>query len=109
MTRSWIFLFVAGLLEIVWAVLLPRTEGFTKLVPTIVTLVPMGISFFFLSMAVRDLPVGTAYAVWTGIGAAGTVLFGIFFAGEPAHWFRLLCIALILFGTIGLKFSVSHP
>ncbi|MGE3262260.1 MAG: multidrug efflux SMR transporter [Bacteriovoracia bacterium] len=103
MTRPWVCLLLAGLLEVMWAVLLPRTAGFTKLVPTIITLVPLVVSFYLLSEAVRVLPIGTSYAIWTGIGAAGTVLFGIFFAGEPSNWFRLLCIALILLGTLGLK------
>lgn len=105
MYRSWIFLFLAGLLEIIWAVMLPRTAGFTRLWPTFLTLIPLSVSFYFLSLAVRDLPIGTSYAVWTGIGTVGTVLFGILFVGEPMNWFRLLCILLILLGTAGLKFG----
>lgn len=100
---AWVYLLVAGLLEIVWAVGLKSTHGFTKLWPSVFVLVFMAASFYCLSQAVRALPVGTAYAVWTGIGAAGTAILGILILGEPAHWARTACIALIIAGTIGLK------
>lgn len=104
---SWVYLFAAGLLEIVWAISLKRTEGFTKLGPSLFTLAAMGVSFYLLGRAVRELPIGTAYAVWTGIGAVGTALYGILFAGEPAHWLRIACLILIIGGTLGLKFLHS--
>lgn len=104
---SWIVLLVAGLLEIVWAVGLKYTEGFTKLVPTTITVGAMIISVALLGLAVRTLPLGTAYAVWTGIGTVGTVIFGIVMLGEPANIVRLGCIALIVIGIVGLKI-MSH-
>jgi quaternary ammonium compound-resistance protein SugE len=100
---AWVILFLAGLFEVAWAVGLKSTAGFTKFWPSLVTLAFMAISVYLLGLAVRDLPVGTAYAVWTGIGAVGTVIFGILVLGEPRHAIRLLCIALIAAGIIGLK------
>lgn len=102
---SWIYLTVAGLLEVVWAVSMKRTEGFTKLGPSLFTLAFMAVSFYLLGRAVKELPIGTAYAVWTGIGAAGTALYGVFVAGEPAGFLRIACILLILGGTLGLKLT----
>ncbi|MGH9628705.1 MAG: quaternary ammonium compound efflux SMR transporter SugE [Bryobacteraceae bacterium] len=99
----WFLLFLAGLFEIVWAIGLKYTQGFSRLWPTVGTVAAMIVSFWLLSMAMRSLPVGTAYAVWTGIGAAGTVVLGIFLFSEPATVGRLACIALILLGVIGLK------
>jgi quaternary ammonium compound-resistance protein SugE len=101
--RAWIALVVAGVLEIVWAVGLKRTDGFTRLVPSVVTLAAMGASMWLLALAVRDLPVGTAYAVWTGIGAVGTAVLGMVLLGEPRSAARLLCIAVIVAGILGLK------
>lgn len=100
---AWFWLIVAGLLEIVWAVSLKRTEGFTKLGPSLLTLAAMVASFWLLSQSLRTLPTGTAYAVWVGIGAAGTALIGILFLGEPRTAFRLVSLALILLGVIGLR------
>lgn len=100
---AWLVLFVAGLLEIGWAIGLKYSEGFTRPLPTAVTLVVAWASFFLLSIAMRSLPVGTAYAVWTGIGAVGTALLGIVLFGEPATAARLACIALIVAGIVGLK------
>lgn len=105
MQTAWLYLLLAGLTEIAWASLLKRTEGFTRLGPSLLTAAIMALSFYLLSRALRDLPMGTAYAVWTGIGAAGTALVGIAFAGEPANALRVGCILLILLGTVGLKFS----
>jgi quaternary ammonium compound-resistance protein SugE len=102
---AWVYLIIAGLLEIVWAVSLKRTEGFTKLGPSLFTLVTMAASFYLLSLALRTLPTGTGYAVWVGIGAAGTALLGIFFLGEPKTAFRLVSLALILLGVIGLRLA----
>jgi quaternary ammonium compound-resistance protein SugE len=99
----WLVLVVAGLFEIVWAVGLKYTEGFTRLWPTIGTVAAMAISFGLLSQALRTLPVGTAYAVWTGIGAIGTAIVGILLLGESAAPARLLCIAMIGAGIVGLK------
>ena len=99
----WTFLVIAGLLEIAWAIGLKQADGFSKLWPSVVTIVLMLLSFFFLSLALRSIPLGTAYAVWTGIGATGTALFGIAFLGESREVGRLLCIVLIVSGVVGLK------
>lgn len=100
---SWVYLFAAGLLEIVWAVGLKYTNGFTRLVPTTVTLVAMAGSVALLGLALRHLPLGTAYAIWTGIGTVGTAVAGMIMLGEPAGAMRLLCIGLIVLGILGLK------
>lgn len=100
---SWLILLVAGLLEVVWAVGLKYTEGFTKLVPSAITLVAMVASVFLLGLAMRHLPLGTAYAVWTGIGTVGTAIVGMLMLGEPAGALRLACIGLIVLGIVGLK------
>lgn len=100
---AWIYLFIAGLLEIGWAVGLKYTEGFTKLTPSIFTLVSMAGSMALLGLALRHLPLGTAYAIWTGIGTVGTAIAGMIMLGEPAGAMRLLCIALIVAGIFGLK------
>jgi quaternary ammonium compound-resistance protein SugE len=101
----WIVVLIAGLLEIVWAVGLRYTDGFTRLWPSVGTLLAMGLSFFLLSLAMRSLPTGTVYAVWVGIGAVGTAVVGITFLGEPATLPRLLSISLIIMGIVGLKLS----
>ena len=100
---AWVLLFFAGLFEIGWAIGLKYTEGFSRLVPSVLTVAAMAISFYLLSAALRTLPVGTAYAVWTGIGAVGTAILGIVLFGEPATAARLTCIALIVAGILGLK------
>lgn len=100
---SWLVLLIAGLFETVWAVGLKYTEGFTRFWPSAVTIVAMAISAVLLGAAMRHLPVGTAYAVWTGIGAVGTVILGIVLFGEPASAGRLACLGLIVAGIIGLK------
>jgi quaternary ammonium compound-resistance protein SugE len=102
---SWIILVVAGLFEIGWAIGLKYTEGFTRLWPTVGTVAAMAISVGLLGVAMRDLPVGTAYAVWTGIGAVGTVILGIVLMGDSANAARLVCVGLILAGIIGLKLT----
>lgn len=100
---AWVYLFIAGLLEIGWAVGLKYTEGFTKLMPSILTLVSMVCSMALLGLALRHLPLGTAYAIWTGIGTVGTAIAGMVLMGEPAGALRLMCIALIVAGIFGLK------
>lgn len=104
---AWIILFIAGLLEIGWAVGLKYTAGFTKPIPTILTAVALFASMGLLGLAVRTLPLGTAYAVWTGIGTVGTALLGVVLFGEPATAIRLVCIALIVSGILGLKFFTA--
>jgi len=104
-TMAWIVLLFAGLLEVVWAVGLKYTHGFTRLTPSIITIVAIIASMGLLAYAMRDLPVGTAYAIWTGIGAVGTAIVGIIFLGESANMFRLLSLVLIITGLIGLKVS----
>lgn len=100
---SWLYLFAAGLLEIAWAVGLKYTQGFTKLGPSVFTLAAMAASVGLLGLALRHLPLGTAYAVWTGIGTVGTAIAGMVMLGEPAGAMRLGCIALIVAGILGLK------
>jgi quaternary ammonium compound-resistance protein SugE len=100
---SWVILFVAGLLEVAWAVGLKYTAGFTRLWPSVFTLVTMAASVGMLGLALRQLPLGTAYAVWTGIGTIGTAIVGMLLLGEPAGALRLGSIALIAIGIVGLK------
>jgi quaternary ammonium compound-resistance protein SugE len=100
---AWLVLFVAGLLEVGWAVGLKYTQGFTRLGPSIWTGIAVAASMILLAIAVRTLPLGTAYAVWTGIGAVGTALLGIALFGEPATAARLFCIVVIVAGIVGLK------
>lgn len=100
---SWSILVVAGLLEIVWAVGLKYTQGFTRLMPSVVTALAMVGSVVLLGLAMKTIPVGTAYAAWTGIGIAGTVLLGAVLLGEPLTAARLLCVGLIAAGIVGLK------
>lgn len=100
---SWVYLFIAGLFEIGWAIGLKYTNGFTRLVPTVLTAASMVISLGLLGVALKTLPVGTAYAVWTGIGAVGTAILGIYLLGDPATVGRVVCILLIVSGIVGLK------
>lgn len=101
---AWIYLVVAGLFEIGWAIGLKYTDGFTRLTPSVLTGASMVISVLVLGLALRELPVGSAYAVWTGIGTVGTALLGMYLFGEPATAIRLVCIGLIVSGIAGLKF-----
>ena len=105
---AWLYLFLAGLTEVAWAIGLKQTDGWTRLWPSIITAGLIVVSLFLLSLALRSLPIGTGYAVWTGIGAVGTAIAGIIFFGEPRTAIRLGCIALILIGIIGLKASSPH-
>ncbi|AUU20795.1 QacE family quaternary ammonium compound efflux SMR transporter [Aeromonas caviae] len=101
---SWLLLLLAGLFEVAWAIGLKYTDGFSRPLPTLLTLIAMAVSVLLLAMAVKQLPLGTAYAVWTGIGAVGTVLMGIWLFNEPATLARVLCLLLIIVGILGLKF-----
>ncbi len=101
----WLYLILAGVLETGWAIGLKYTEGFSRLTPSLLTVACMVISIGLLGLAIRDLPVGTAYAIWTGIGTLGAVVFGIVLFGDPANMARLLCIGLILAGIVGLKLT----
>jgi len=101
----WTLLFLAGLFEVAWAVGLKYTDGFTKPLPTTLTVGAMVVSVVLLGLAVKDLPVGTAYAVWTGIGTIGTVILGIVLLGDSAAPIRIVCLALILTGIVGLKLT----
>ena len=105
---AWFFLFLAGLSEVGWALGLKYTEGFTRLWPSVATVAIMILSFALLGQALRTLPIGTAYAIWTGIGAIGTALAGMFLFGEPRDVLRLLCLGLIVAGIVGLKLVTPH-
>lgn len=105
---DWIILVVAGLFEVVWAISLKYSENFSRPLPTVIALAGMVISIVLLSLALRTLPVGTAYAVWTGIGAVGTAVVGMVALGEPAEVLRLMCIGLIIAGVIGLRLVSGH-
>jgi len=100
---AWVILFFAGLSEVGWAVGLKYTEGFTRLVPTLLTVTCMVVSIGLLGLALKTLPIGTAYAVWTGIGSVGTAVLGIYLFGESTAVLRLACIGLIVAGIVGLK------
>ncbi|MBC3419325.1 MULTISPECIES: quaternary ammonium compound efflux SMR transporter SugE [unclassified Pseudomonas] len=104
---SWIILFFAGLFEVGWAVGLKYTDGFTRPLPTALTVAAMAVSLGLLGLAMKELPLGTAYAIWTGVGAIGTVIAGIILFGESMALVRLLSVALIVAGLIGLKVSAS--
>lgn len=104
---SWGILFLAGIFEIFWAIGLKYSDGFTKLTPTIFTIITMILSFYLLSLALKSLPIGTAYAVWVGIGTIGTVIAGIILFEETINFIRLLSILFILLGIIGLKFTTN--
>ncbi len=99
----WLWLAVAGLFEVAWVVLLKQSDGFTRLLPSLATILAIAASFWCVSQALRVLPMGTVYAVWTGIGAAGGLAWGILMQGEPAGALRLACVGLILAGVAGLR------
>lgn len=103
--NAWLMLALAGALEIVWAIGLKYADGFTKPAPSAITLAAMAGSMYLLALSARTLPIGTAYAVWTGIGAVGAALLGMMLFGESANPVRLICIALILLGIVGLKLT----
>ena len=107
MISPWLSLGIAGVFEVVWAVGLKYTDGFSRLWPSLFTLGAMAISIYFLAVAIRDIPLGTGYAVWTGIGAAGTAILGIILFAESTELVRLFCIGLIIAGIVGLKLTSS--
>lgn len=100
---AWTYIFIASIFEVTWAIGLKYSQGFSKLYPSIVTIVAMALSVYFLSLGVKNLPVGTAYAVWTGTGAAGTAILGMILFNESTDILRILCILLIVAGIVGLK------
>lgn len=104
---AWIYLIIAGIFEVVWAMALKYSNGFTKLFPSLITFGGMAISFYLLALATKTLPMGTAYAVWTGIGAFGAVILGIFLFDEPVNLLRMVFLCFILVGIIGLKFTAA--
>jgi quaternary ammonium compound-resistance protein SugE len=100
---AWFYLVIAGLLEVGWAIGLKYTDGFTKLWPSVITVAVMIVSFMFLSQSAKEIPIGTAYAVWAGIGAVGTVLVGMLFMNEPAHALQVAFLLMIVVGILGIK------
>lgn len=103
MSISWIYLFIAGGFEILFTIALKYSEGFTRVIPSLITIAFIFCSYFFVSLAMRTIPIGTAYAVWAGIGACGAVICGIIFFGDSYHFIRLISITLIILGILGLK------
>jgi quaternary ammonium compound-resistance protein SugE len=106
---AWVYLIAAGLIEITWPPLLKASDGFTRPIPTLLMLAMLGLSFYLLSIAVRTIPVGTAYAIWTGIGAAGAAIVGMAVYGEPRTVARMVCVVLIIAGIVGLKLLTPTP
>ncbi|MEI7025761.1 quaternary ammonium compound efflux SMR transporter SugE [Paenibacillus sp. y28] len=104
----WIYLLIAGIFEVIWAVSMKYSDGFTRLTPSVITVAGMIISFYFLALTTRDLPLGTAYAIWTGIGAVGTIIVGVLLMNEPLTLARIGFLLLIVVGIIGVKFTSGH-
>lgn len=105
---AWIYLLLAGVFEVVWASTMKESQGFTKPVATIVTAITMIISLWLLALAMRTLPLGTAYAIWTGIGAVGAFIVGLVYFSEPASFYRIASVCLIVAGLTGLKLTSGH-
>ncbi|MCX7876538.1 MAG: quaternary ammonium compound efflux SMR transporter SugE [Melioribacteraceae bacterium] len=105
---AWVYIFIASIFEISWAVGLKYSNGFTNFYPSLFTIITMILSYVFLSLGVKTLPIGTAYAVWTGIGAVGTAIYGILFFDEPKDFLRLFFIFLIVVGIIGLRLTYKE-
>ena len=105
---EWIFLLVAGVFEVLWALGLKYSLGFTRLIPSVITILGMIASFYFLALALKSLPLGTSYAIWTGIGTVGTLILGIYLFKEPMNFTRVIFIGFILIGIIGLKLTSSN-
>jgi quaternary ammonium compound-resistance protein SugE len=105
---AWVYLMIAGVLEVQWAVTMKYTEGFTKLWPSVFCIMGMAASVYFLALAQKTLPLGTSYAIWTGIGAVGATICGIILFNEPRDIARILCILLIVAGILGLKMTSGH-
>lgn len=106
---AWVYLLIAAAFEIQWAITIKYTEGFTRLWPTVLCLAGMAVSVYFLALSQKTLPVGTSYAIWTGIGATGTAILGMIIFNEPRDIARVLCIALIVCGVLGLKMVTKLP
>ncbi len=106
-SMAWTFLIIAGIIEIGWAISMKYTEGFTKLWPTVITFSGMVVSFGLLSLALTKIPISVSYAIWTGIGAAGTAIVGMYIMGEPRSAMKLFCVFMIVGGVVGLKLSGS--
>jgi len=102
---AWVLLFFAGILEVVWAFSMKQSDGFTKLTPSVITIITMVASFVLLSISMKTLPLGTAYVIWTGIGAVGTFLLGLFILGEPISTLRIIAASLILIGLLMMKLA----
>lgn len=102
---AWIYLLIAGFFEIIWVISLKYSHGFTRLTPSIITIITMGFSFFLLSLAMKTLPIGTSYAVWTSIGIIGSTIVGCILFNESLGTIRLFCLLLVLIGVIGLKLT----
>lgn len=105
---AWFYLILAGLLEVVWALMLKQSEGFSRPIPTLIFVISLVASMFLLSQSVKSLPIGTAYAVWTGIGAAGTAIFGMVWLGEPRDLLKTTSLILLLAGIAGMKLSLGE-
>lgn len=103
----WIYLTIAGLLEVAWALGMKKSQGFSKLWPSLFTVAAMALSFYFLAKSLNRIPIGTAYAVWTAIGAVGVAIWGMIYFGESSAWPRILCLGLIVSGIVGLKLTSS--
>lgn len=108
MINPWIYLFLAGLMEVGWAVGLKYTEGFSQLIPSIITAGFMILSLYFLSLALKSITIGTGYAIWTGIGAIGTAIIGMILLGESKELGRVICILVVISGIVGLKFFSTN-
>lgn len=106
---AWIYLLIAAVFEVQWAVTMKYTEGFTRLWPTVACLVGMAVSVYFLALSQKTIPVGTSYAIWTGLGATGTAILGMYLFNEPRDVARILCIVLIVCGVLGLKLFSKLP
>lgn len=105
---AWVYLFIAGILEILWAIGLKYSQGFSILLPSIVTAIAIVLSFLFFSKSLQAIPIGTAYAVFTGIGAAGTVIIGMLFLNESVHWMKVFFVTVLIIGIIGLKMTSNN-
>lgn len=105
---AWVYLLLAGVFEVVWASTMKASQGFTRPLPTLITVIAMLVSVWLLALAMRSLPLGTAYVIWTGVGAVGAFIVGLVFYSEPATFFRIASVGLIVIGLTGLKLSSGH-
>lgn len=102
---AWVYLFIAGIFEVIWVIFLKYSEGFSRLIPSVITIITMSCSFLLLSQAMKNLPMGTAYAVWTSIGTVGATVLGIILFNESLNLIRILCLVFVIIGIIGLKLT----